>query len=234
MEFSKKILLLSIGLSMVSVNQTFAASSDGFPWSVPAQSVDSASVHVDQNGALTDMDSRNHVNSADTENFSEMAQGNVGATQSGPGASGLFTPNNPGNTAALSAQMHGGLEGSPIVDGVGSNLRVTVPLATPSLKPSYEQITNGGVIGVTHNTVLNDPPAAAAHTMQLQSSFSTVRTAAVATPYRRATNLGRVNGSIDFGNGDKVLFGSGGVESISRNKKAVLQLNDGRTITKKP
>jgi hypothetical protein len=277
----KGILVLSIGIPIFSINQALAASSDGFPWSVPAQSVDGSSVHVDQNGALTDISSQNqsNSNSIDTGNFSkatslsvqtgttpaggssdggEVAQGNVGSTQSGPGASGLFTPNSPGNSAALSAQMHGGLEGSPIVDGVGSNLRITVPVSTPSLSPSYEQVTNGGIVGVTRNTVLNDPDAA--HMMPVQNSssdrqFSDARTLSPVTQafpqnsWRRAlssvrpsstmktppkaTSLGRVNGSIDYGDGDKVLFGSGGVESIKKSKNAVLQLNDGRTITKK-
>jgi hypothetical protein len=268
----KRILVLSIGIPIFSINQTLAASSDGFPWSVPAQSVDGSSVHVDQNGALTDISSQNqsNSNSIDTGNFSkatslsvqtgttpaggssdggEVAQGNVGSTQSGPGASGLFTPNSPGNSAALSAQMHGGLEGSPIVDGVGSNLRITVPVSTPSLSPSYEQVTNGGIVGVTRNTVLNDPDAAHIMPVQNSSSLSPViqafpqnsgrrslssaySSSAVKTP-PKANGLGRVNGSIDYGNGDKVLFGSGGVESIHKTKNAVLQLNDGRTITKK-
>ena len=44
--------------------------------------------------------------------------------------------------------MNGGLEGSPIVNGTGTNLRITVPVATPSQNPSYEQYTNDGVTGV--------------------------------------------------------------------------------------
>ena len=43
-----------------------------------------------------------------------VAQGNVGPTQSGPGAVGLFTPSNPGNLAAYNAQLNGALQGSPI------------------------------------------------------------------------------------------------------------------------
>jgi hypothetical protein len=78
---------------------------------------------------------------------SGIAQGNVGPTQSGPGAAGLFTPNSPGNAAAYNAQLTGGLVGSPIVDGNGANIRVTVPMSTPSVVPAYQQYTNGAVTG---------------------------------------------------------------------------------------
>jgi hypothetical protein len=78
-----------------------------------------------------------------TVSGSGIAQGNVGPTQSGPGAAGLFTPNSPGNAAAFNAQVNGGLAGSPIVDGNGANIHVTVPVATPSVVPSYEQFSNG-------------------------------------------------------------------------------------------
>jgi hypothetical protein len=76
-----------------------------------------------------------------------LPQGDISATQSGPGAAGLFTPNSPGNAAAYNAQVHGGLEGSPIVDGNGSNLVVKVPYATRSGDAVYEQFTTGGVTG---------------------------------------------------------------------------------------
>jgi len=77
-----------------------------------------------------------------------IAQGNVGPTQSGPGAAGLFTPNSPGNAAAYDAQLRGGLQGSPIVDGSGANLRIFVPVPTPSGNSTYLQYMSGGVTGI--------------------------------------------------------------------------------------
>jgi len=76
-----------------------------------------------------------------------MAQGNADATQSGPGAAGLFTPNSPGNAAALKAQTEGALQGGPIVTGTGANVRVEVPVATPSTSPAYKQFIGDNITG---------------------------------------------------------------------------------------
>jgi hypothetical protein len=93
-----------------------------------------------------------------TVSGSGVSVGNVDATQSGPGAAGLFTPNGPGNAAALSAQMRGGLEGSPIVDGSGTNLDIAVPIATPSEEPDYEHFTIDGTTGLMRDTVYSTGP----------------------------------------------------------------------------
>lgn len=82
-----------------------------------------------------------------TVSASGVAQGNVGPTQSGPGAVGLFTPNSPGNAAAYNAQVQGGLTASPIVDGNGANVNVTVPMANPSRTPIYQQFSSGTAPG---------------------------------------------------------------------------------------
>ncbi|MBI2810321.1 MAG: hypothetical protein HYX67_05795 [Candidatus Melainabacteria bacterium] len=54
------------------------------------------------------------------------------------GAAGLFTPNTPGNAAAYDAQLNGGLTASPIVDGSGANITITVPVATPPAATSAQ------------------------------------------------------------------------------------------------
>lgn len=89
-----------------------------------------------------------------TVSGSGFAQGNVGPTQSGPGAAGLFTPNSPGNAAAYNAQMSGGLTGSPIVDGTGANLRVSVPTSTPSGVPNYHVVRTNGIDEALRNNAL--------------------------------------------------------------------------------
>lgn len=149
------------------------ASSDGFPWSnAPvgtagsAGSPDQSSLRRDGYGALRDADmlpdtlptsTGTSIRIGDlapggTATTSGISQGSIGATQSGPGATGLFTPDSPGNSAAYHAQMSGALEGSPIVDGNGANIRVTVPIATPSARPAYEQFSAGGLTGVFGTT----------------------------------------------------------------------------------
>ncbi len=74
-----------------------------------------------------------------------------GAPTSSPSV-GLFTPSSPGNSAACNAPLTGGQAGSPIVSGNGANLRITVPMATPSVVPAYQQYTNGGMTGPLGNT----------------------------------------------------------------------------------
>jgi hypothetical protein len=80
---------------------------------------------------------------------------NIGPTQSGPGASGLFTPNSPGNAAAYNAQLTGALEGSPIVDGSGANLHISVPMATPS-ETHYINYTVGATTPDNRNSYMQD------------------------------------------------------------------------------
>jgi hypothetical protein len=199
-----RILLL-----MIMLPPPFAhpASSDSFPWSNtpnnnPADL--SAGVRRDAYGALRDanmppdtmpaalpmkVDSNMQPGSnmetgiiapGGTVSGSGIAQGNVGPTQSGPGAVGLFTPNSPGNAAAFNAQMNGGLAGSPIVDGNGANIHVTVPVATPSVVPSYEQFSNGlsddvrsfSSNGRTRGAPMNAPITARRAPISLQSPIN--------------------------------------------------------------
>ncbi|HEY9733544.1 MAG TPA: hypothetical protein V6C89_16615 [Drouetiella sp.] len=140
------------------------ASSDSFPWAGDpdrATGAASAGVHRDSYGALRDNfmlpdtvpnTVRTQVSSkletgmiapGGTVSASGVAQGNVGPTQSGPGAIGLFTPNSPGNAAAYQAQISGGLTASPIVDGSGVNTRTVVPMSTPSGIPNYHDTKVG-------------------------------------------------------------------------------------------
>ena len=122
-----------------------------------ASDADGVGVHRDAHGALRDADMLPASQSTDsstpaaqpgTNRTSGAArQGDIGAAQSGPGAAALFTPDSPGNAAAYHAQMNGGLQGSPIVDGNGSNVVVKVPIATPTGSPSYKQISPNGMTG---------------------------------------------------------------------------------------
>ena len=219
---------------------------------------------LDQNGALTDVPNSSSIKSSPPGNLSavgnatlssDVAQGNIGATQSGPGASGLFTPASPGNNAALNAQMNGGLEGSPIVNGTGTNLRVTVPFATPSQNPSYQQYTNDGITGVLPvNPGLNSKALQSAQREVSQNKQSTLTKFTdlqtrpvsireinnqritpsyskhkVQTRNQPPNNLGKVDGFIQYADGKSVMFGSNGALQIDKENNGVLKLNDGRT-----
>ncbi|HEY9718851.1 MAG TPA: hypothetical protein V6C69_15370 [Trichormus sp.] len=116
-----------------------SASSDGFPWS------------NEQPGTIRLGD----VAPGSSASASGVAQGNIGPTQSGPGAAGLFTPNNPGNAAAYNAQLTGALEGSPIVDGTGANIHISVPMATPSQTPGYLNYTVGATTPDNRNSYMH-------------------------------------------------------------------------------
>ncbi|MBS2000137.1 MAG: hypothetical protein JST44_01445 [Cyanobacteria bacterium SZAS LIN-5] len=167
-----RILLLLILLPPPS----HPASSDSFPWSGDpnAQANQMGNkVHKDAYGAWRDNamlpDTVSNVvperpvraivtgaiAPGGTVSDSGVAQGNVGPTQSGPGAVGLFTPNSPGNAAAYDAQVSGGLVASPIVDGSGTNLRVVVPSATPSGVPNYHDASSGSNVPEASNSALN-------------------------------------------------------------------------------
>ncbi len=115
-----KYLLISIAAAFFAVTQTLAADSS---WQNQQNQANQAAVNSTSNASVP--------------------QGDISPAQSGPGAVGLFTPSSPGNAAAYNAQLHGGLEGAPIVDGTGSNMVVKVPYATSSGEAAYKQITTG-------------------------------------------------------------------------------------------
>jgi hypothetical protein len=183
-----------------------------------------------------------------------IAQGNIDAAQSGPGAAGLFTPNSPGNAAALKAQTDGALQGGPIVTGSGANVRVMVPVATPSLIPSYKQFIGDnitGTIGATKSapnaeteptnavTTASGPfappqwttPAAAevrplspAIRARMQSLHLAAR------PPRTATGLlGDVIGSMSI-DGETSVYGSNGTLHTDKYHGTTLKLNNGPSI----
>ena len=95
--FSQQVLTVALALvsaCLLLMPASNAASSDQFPWSSPANSTESASAHLDQNGALTDVPNSSSIKSSPPGNLSavgnatlssDVAQGNIGATQSGPG-----------------------------------------------------------------------------------------------------------------------------------------------------
>jgi hypothetical protein len=77
--------------------------------------------------------------------------------------------------------MAGGLAGSPIVDGNGANLKISVPMARPAQPPLYEQfsVQDNTTIGVSNGISPSITPGAA-----------------------------EVTGSISYANGDTVVLGS--------------------------
>jgi hypothetical protein len=152
--FRKYIALISFPL-VLSLHPN-SASAD--------QSSDSVGVHRDAHGALRDNDmlpdSQSPHHSAASPSGSNYGikgarDGDIGATQSGPGAAALFTPEGPGNAAAHRAQMSGGLQGAPIVNGRGKNVVIHVPMATHSGDPSYVRVHAGTVSHARHS----DTPA---------------------------------------------------------------------------
>jgi hypothetical protein len=154
---------------------------------------DSVGVHRDAHGALRDADMLPASQSTDssvpaaqqagTNRTSGAArQGDIGAAQSGPGAAALFTPDSPGNAAAYHAQMNGGLQGSPIVDGKGSNVVVKVPMATPTGSPSYKQITPGSIMA-------NPAQQKGSAQMPVETSYPASNPSLGNVPHRNHTNM---------------------------------------------
>jgi hypothetical protein len=183
-----------------------------------------------------------------------VAQGNVDATQSGPGAAGLFTPNSPGNSAALKAQTEGALQGGPIVTGTGANVRVMVPVATPSLIPAYKQFIGDnitGTIGTTKSapspaeTEVANPDSASVAIPPPQWSAvqplklsplspalrSEIRSAHLAARPPRTVDglLGDVTGSMSF-DGDTIVYGANGTLYTDEKHGTTLKLNSGHSI----
>lgn len=208
---------------------------------------------------VQDRPSRNVANGAiapgGTYSRSGIAQGNVGPTQSGPGAAALFTPDSPGNAAAYNAQVSGGLVASPIVDGNASNLRIVVPSATPSGVPNYRSVSSGSDPG--HDGTNSDQPSNSgpltvspapttelpasraiapikAWTRKSASSYTRARPGSFVYHFNSAlgasavNSLGQLTGVITYGDGSSVLLGSNGSARIDNRGR--VSMPDGTVV----
>ncbi|MBS1956479.1 MAG: hypothetical protein JST89_19990 [Cyanobacteria bacterium SZAS-4] len=152
------------------------------------------------------------------------------------GAAGLFTPNNPGNEAAYKAQLNGGLRASPIVDGSGANLQITVPVATPPMTTKVQMAPPSRNL---MNTANRDKPyptqsrsiqmvapeisrnVMAPYPVARQSSFRRIQPRQVSKPTNTLDSIGELTGAITYADGQKVLIGTNGNARIDPIKGTV-------------
>lgn len=178
------------------------------------------------------------------------------------GAAGLFTPNGLGNAAALDAQLNGGLTASPIVDGTGANVHLTVPIATPpadvrSESDAAKHEVQNTAVRVSPNVMVTPTYRNSMAPYPVPRQFTQFRNAPVsariltrAKPRSNAssTNLservkisrtantldsiGQLTGSITYADGKKVLLGTEGNAFIDPDK-GTLTLPNGSKLSMK-
>lgn len=175
----------------------------------------------------------------------------IGPTQSGPGAVGLFTPNSPGNAAAYQAQMNGNLTASPIVDGNGANLTIKVPSSTPAnTQMLFTPRMQSGAQAVTQTSTPSETQSSRAPEFRAPRPTNTTSRGSMYKPSnasrqkartpRRSNviphrtrvsiidqnsnsirSIGSMTGAITYADGDQVLFGTAGSAKVDSEKKLV-------------
>lgn len=178
------------------------------------------------------------------------------------GAAGLFTPNTLGNAAALNAQLNGGLTASPIVDGNGANVHVTVPISTPpaDAKNGSDGMLNNAATAARANSDLimspmfsnsMAPPPVARQFTRIERTPVTLRRFAMTKPIITSRSaglservitttpptdtldsIGQLTGSITYENGMKVLIGTEG-NAVIDPSKGTLTLPNGARLSMK-